>query len=201
LFFDDPTKNAVQMNADCKIYTKTGDKGETSLIGGTRVPKYHEKIEAYGTLDELNSFLGLIRDQNIDARTQLLLIEIQDRIFTAESLLAADTSVQLKPLPGLFEEDIRLLESEIDKMNETLPALSSFILPGGHQTVSLSHVARCVCRRAERLTIRLVDNNHETMQGEMVIRYLNRLSDFLFVLARKFSQDFKANETLWKARI
>ncbi len=189
------------MNSEWKIYTKTGDKGETSLIGGTRVPKYHEKIEAYGTLDELNSYLGLIRDQNIDARTQELIIEIQDRIFTAESLLAADTSVQLKPLPGLFEKDILLLESEIDRMNETLPPLASFILPGGHQTVSLSHIARCVCRRAERLTIRLVDNDHETMQGELVIKYLNRLSDFLFVLARKFSRDFKAVETNWKARV
>jgi cob(I)alamin adenosyltransferase len=189
------------MNSDLKIYTKTGDQGETSLIGGTRVPKYHDKIEAYGTLDELNSYLGLIRDQNIDARTQELMIEIQDRIFTAESLLAADTSVMLKPLPGLFEEDILLLESEIDRMNETLPPLASFILPGGHQTVSLSHVARCVCRRAERLTIRLVDNDHETLQGEMVIKYLNRLSDFLFVLARKFSRDFKAVETNWKARV
>ncbi|MBK6964742.1 MAG: cob(I)yrinic acid a,c-diamide adenosyltransferase [Bacteroidales bacterium] len=189
------------MNSEWKIYTKTGDKGETSLIGGTRVPKYHEKIEAYGTLDELNSFIGLIRDQNIDARTQALLIEIQDRIFTAESLLAADTSVKLKPLPGLCEEDIQLLESEIDRMNETLTPLTSFILPGGHPAVSLSHVARCVCRRAERLTIRLVENNLETMQGEMVIKYLNRLSDFLFVLARKFSLDFKATETNWKARI
>ncbi len=189
------------MNSDSKIYTKTGDKGQTSLIGGTRVPKYHDKIEAYGTLDELNSFIGLIRDQEIDARTRELLIEIQDRIFTAESLLAADTSVPLRPLPGLFEADITLLESEIDKMNETLPPLTSFILPGGHQAVSLSHVARCVCRRAERLTIRLVENTPETMQGEMVIKYLNRLSDFLFVLARKFSYDFHVNETHWKARL
>lgn len=189
------------MNADMKIYTKTGDRGETSLIGGTRVPKYHERIEAYGTLDELNSFIGLIRDQNIGEDTRKLLIEIQDRIFTAESLLAADPSVQVKPLPGLFEEDIRLLETEIDKMNEKLPVLTSFILPGGNPVVSYSHVARCVCRRAERLTIRLVENNHDTMQGEMVIKYLNRLSDFLFVLARKFTVDFNAIETPWKARI
>jgi len=189
------------MNADLKIYTKTGDRGETSLIGGTRVPKYHERIEAYGTLDELNSFIGLIRDQDIDEDTRKLLIEIQDRIFTAESLLAADPSVQTKALPRLIEEDIRLLETEIDKMNGELPELTSFILPGGNPVVSFSHVARCVCRRAERLTIRLVENNHETLQGDMVIKYLNRLSDFLFVLARKFAFDFNAVETPWKARI
>ncbi|PKP02852.1 MAG: ATP:cob(I)alamin adenosyltransferase [Bacteroidetes bacterium HGW-Bacteroidetes-9] len=189
------------MNSDWKIYTKTGDKGETSLIGGTRVPKYHERIEAYGTLDELNSFIGLIRDQGIDNATKELLIEIQDRIFTAESLLAADPSVEVKMLPLLHEEDIKLLESAIDKMNESLPPLTSFILPGGHQAVSLSHVARCVCRRSERLTIKLFENNKETLQGEMVIKYLNRLSDFLFVLARKFAVDFKVEETTWKARI
>lgn len=189
------------MSSDWKIYTKTGDKGETSLIGGTRVPKYHERIEAYGTLDELNSFIGLIRDQGIDDATKELLIEIQDRIFTAESLLAADPSTEVKSLPLLYEEDIKLLESAIDKMNESLPPLTSFILPGGHQAVSLSHVARCVCRRSERLTIKLVENNKETLQGEMVIKYLNRLSDFLFVLARKFAADFKVEETTWKARI
>jgi cob(I)alamin adenosyltransferase len=189
------------MDAGLKIYTKTGDKGETSLIGGTRVPKYHERIEAYGTLDELNSFIGLIRDQDIDEYTRELLIEIQDRLFTAESLLAADPSTKHNLLPTLIEEDIHLLESEIDKMNETLPELKSFILPGGHPAVSISHVARCVCRRAERLTIRLVENNHETLQGDMVIKYLNRLSDFLFVLARKFSKDKKVIETPWKARI
>lgn len=189
------------MNSDWKIYTKTGDKGETSLIGGTRVPKYHERIEAYGTLDELNSFIGLIRDQGIDDATKELLIEIQDRIFTAESLLAADPSAEIKSLPLIREEDIKLLESAIDKMNESLPPLTSFILPGGHQAVSLSHVARCVCRRSERLTIKLVENNKETLQGEMVIKYLNRLSDFLFVLARKFAVDFKVEETTWKARI
>ncbi|MFH1120454.1 MAG: cob(I)yrinic acid a,c-diamide adenosyltransferase [Bacteroidota bacterium] len=183
-----------------KIYTRTGDAGETSLIGGTRVPKYHERIEAYGTLDELNSYIGLLRDQNIDDHSRELLIEIQDRLFTAESLLAADPSTIPKALPKLSEEDILLLESEIDKMNGELPELKSFILPGGHQTVSLSHVARCVCRRAERITIRLVESN-ETLQGTMVIKYLNRLSDYLFVLARKFSNDLNVIETHWKARI
>ena len=189
------------MSADWKIYTKTGDHGETTLIGGTRVPKYHERIEAYGTLDELNSFIGLIRDHNIGEDTRKLLIEIQDRIFTAESLLAADPSAQIKTLPHLNEEDILLLETEIDKMNDQLPVLTSFSLPGGKPVVSSSHIARCVCRRAERLTIKLVENNHDTLQGEMVIKYLNRLSDFLFVLARKFALDFNAVETPWKARI
>lgn len=189
------------MNSDWKIYTKTGDKGETSLIGGTRVPKYHERIEAYGTLDELNSFIGLIRDQEIDQPTRELLIEIQDRIFTAESLLAADPAKDLKTLPLLFESDIQLLEDAIDEMNKHLPEITSFILPGGHHAVSFCHVARCVCRRAERITIKLVENQPETLMGEMVIKYLNRLSDYLFVLGRKFTKDFNVVETPWKARL
>lgn len=186
---------------DLKIYTKTGDKGETSLIGGTRVPKYHVRIEAYGTLDELNSFIGLIRDQAINEEIKNLLIEIQDRIFTSESLLAADTSVPLKNLPGLREDDITILEKAIDKMNETLPVLKSFILPGGHTTVSYCHIARTVCRRAERLTIKLLDEEPNTIQGDMIVKYLNRLSDYLFVLARKIAFDLGINETLWIARL
>ncbi len=188
------------MGTDFKIYTKTGDKGQTSLIGGTRVPKYHERIEAYGTLDELNSFIGLIRDQEITSDIKELLIEIQDRIFTAESLLAADPEGNIKSLPLLSENDIVLLEKEIDKMNDELPPLGSFILPGGHTTVSFCHVARTVCRRAERLTIKLIENNPETLQGELVVKYLNRLSDYLFVLARKVGKDLHVGETLWNAR-
>jgi len=188
------------MNSDWKIYTKTGDKGETSLIGGTRVPKYHERIEAYGTLDELNSHLGLIRDQAIDDQSRLLILEIQDRIFTAESLLAADPSKEIKTLPGLKEEDVKLLENEIDQMNERLPTLSSFILPGGEASASFCHVARCVCRRAERLTIKLVEHDAGTLQGELVIKYLNRLSDYLFVLARKLTYDKNGTETPWISR-
>jgi cob(I)alamin adenosyltransferase len=187
--------------SDLKIYTKTGDKGETSLIGGTRVPKYHDRIEAYGTLDELNSFIGLIRDQPMGEETRKVLIEIQDRIFTAESLLAADPSVELKSLPGLRENDIILLENEIDKMNETLPELRTFILPGGNTTVSFCHIARTICRRAERLTIRLIEQEPKTIQGEMVVKYLNRLSDYLFVLARKIAKDTNAIETNWIARL
>ncbi len=188
------------MSTDFKIYTKTGDKGQTSLIGGTRVPKYHERIEAYGTLDELNSFIGLIRDQEVSPHIKEILLEVQDRVFTAESLLAADPASTIKSLPLLAESDIVLLEKQIDKMNETLPALSSFILPGGHTTVSFCHIARTVCRRAERLTIKLIENNPETLQGELVVKYLNRLSDYLFVLARSVGKDLDVGETLWNAR-
>ncbi|MDP2424161.1 MAG: cob(I)yrinic acid a,c-diamide adenosyltransferase [Bacteroidales bacterium] len=186
------------MSENLKIYTKTGDKGETSLLGGTRVPKYHDRIEVYGTIDELNSFIGLIRDQDIDHNTAEVLLEIQDRLFTAESLIAADPDISPKTaLPQLFEEDVVLLEKEIDKMNETLPELTSFILPGGHPVSSLAQVARCVCRRAERLTIKL---DREKTVDPIVIRYLNRLSDYLFVLARKIIYDSNGFETPWNAR-
>ena len=187
------------MASEFKIYTKPGDKGETSLIGGTRVPKYHERIEAYGTLDELNAFLGIIRDQAVDEHTRTTLVEIQDRVFTAESLLAQDIE---KPgrnkLPQLHEEDITLLETEIDAMNEHLAPLQNFILPGGHPAVSYCHIARTVCRRAERITLRLAAN---APVDELVIKYLNRLSDYLFVLARKLTADFGATENVWKARL
>ncbi len=175
-----------------KIYTKTGDKGQTLLIGGTRVPKHHIRIEAYGTVDELNSYVGLIRDQQIDTHSKKLLIEIQDRLFTIGSLLASDPEKSRMKVPDLNEEDVTLLEKEMDKMNETLPEMRSFILPGGHTTVSYCHLARCVCRRAERLTIHL---------SELVIKYLNRLSDYLFVLSRKLSHDLNAEEIPWKARM
>lgn len=189
------------MGMDYKIYTKTGDKGQTSLIGGTRVSKYDDRIEAYGTLDELNSFIGLIRDQPVSDDIKKLLIEIQDRIFTAESLLAADPACAVTRLPKLVEDDILLLEYQIDNMNETLPELKSFILPGGHTTISFCHISRTICRRAERLTIKLIERNPDTLQGELVVKYLNRLSDYLFVLARKMSYDLGVDETLWKARV
>jgi cob(I)alamin adenosyltransferase len=182
-----------------KIYTRTGDKGQTSLIGGTRVPKFHPRIEAYGTIDELNSYIGLIRDQEIDQHFRDVLLEIQDRLFTAESIIALDpgASVTVK-LPALEESDITFLEQEIDRMNEVLPELKSFILPGGHPTVSYCHIARCICRRAERHTIRLAQSQPVE---EKVIKYLNRLSDFLFVLARRLGKDLGAIETPWKARV
>ncbi|MBE0639338.1 MAG: cob(I)yrinic acid a,c-diamide adenosyltransferase [Bacteroidales bacterium] len=186
------------MSNEFKIYTKTGDKGETSLIGGTRVPKFHERIEAYGTLDELNSFIGLIRDQNIDQDTRNVLIEIQDRLFTAESLLAVDPEhPPLRKMPELNENDIVLLEKEIDRMNEELPPISNFVLPGGHTVVSYCHIARTVCRRAERITIKLRENYQV---NDLVIKYLNRLSDYLFVLSRKMTKDFNAAEIPWRAR-
>lgn len=181
-----------------KIYTKTGDKGLTSLFGGKRVPKHHLRIEAYGTVDELNSYIGLIRDQKIDSDTFNVLIEIQDRLFTLGSMLATEPGNDKVKVPQLFEEDIVLLENEIDKMNETLPEMRSFVLPGGHQTVSFCHLARCVCRRAERLAVHLAEV--EQVQ-ELIVKYLNRLSDYLFVLSRKLTQDNNAKEIPWKARM
>ena len=174
-----------------KIYTKAGDKGQTSLIGGTRVPKHHIRIEAYGTVDELNSYIGLVRDQQIDLYSKELLIEIQDRLFTIGSSLASDPEKSKMKIPDLKEEDITLLEKEIDKMNETLPEMRSFVLPGGHTTVSFCHIARCVCRRAERNIIHLSETS---FVAELVIKYLNRLSDYLFVLSRKIAHDLNASE-------
>ncbi|MFO7614285.1 MAG: cob(I)yrinic acid a,c-diamide adenosyltransferase [Bacteroidales bacterium] len=186
------------MDPSFKIYTKTGDKGETSLIGGTRVPKFHPRIEAYGTIDELNSFIGLIRDHDIDPHFKEVLLEIQDRLFTAESLIAKDPDAGSKvKLPPLYDADITYLEKEIDNMNEVLPALKSFILPGGHPVVSYCHVARCVCRRAERHVIRL--SQAQAVEPK-VIQYLNRLADYLFVLARRLAKDLNVDETIWKAR-
>ena len=182
-----------------KIYTRTGDKGQTSLIGGTRVPKFHPRIEAYGTIDELNSYIGLIRDQDIDQHFRDVLLEIQDRLFTAESIIALDPEAKTPvKLPALVESDITFLEKEIDLMNEVLPELKSFILPGGHPIVSYCHIARCICRRAERHTIRL---SQAQPVEEKVIQYLNRLSDFLFVLARRLGKDLGAIESQWNARV
>lgn len=181
-----------------KIYTKTGDKGQTSLIGGTRVPKYHLRIEAYGTVDELNSYIGLVRDQPIEAHSREILIGIQDRLFTIGSLLASDPVKSKMKLPELKAEDYELLEMEIDKMNETLPEMRSFILPGGHTTVSFCHVARCICRRAERLVVHLSED--QPVDNTIVI-YMNRLSDYLFVLARKLSMDIGVEDVPWKPRM
>jgi len=181
-----------------KIYTKTGDKGLTSLIGGTRVPKHHIRIEAYGTIDELNSYIGLVRDQKIDVNSKKILLETQDRLFTIGAALASDPEKSKMKIPDIKEEDIILLEKEIDTMNKTLPELRSFILPGGHSTISFCHLARCVCRRAERLTVHLSEHS---FVDEIIIKYLNRLSDYLFVLARKFAQDLKTEQMEWKPRM
>lgn len=184
-----------------KIYTKTGDKGTTALFGGTRVPKHHIRIDSYGTVDELNSHIGLIRDQKIDELSKQVLVKIQDRLFTVGAILATDPEKAILKsgqkrlnIPTISVEDIELLENEIDRMNESLPPMAHFVLPGGHQIVSFCHIARCVCRRAERLATALYEISPFE---EATLQYLNRLSDYLFVLARKLSQDFKANEIKW----
>jgi len=184
-----------------KVYTKTGDKGTTALFGGTRVPKHHIRIESYGTVDELNSYIGLIRDQEMDANSKEILIQIQDKLFTLGAILATDPDKSLLKngkerlnIPKVEEEDIAVLETEIDTMEEDLPPMTHFVLPGGHTTVSYCHIARCVCRRAERLASAL----HELSPfDERALKYLNRLSDYLFVLARKLSHDLQADEIKW----
>ncbi|POY37447.1 ATP:cob(I)alamin adenosyltransferase [Solitalea longa] len=181
-----------------KIYTKTGDKGTTALIGGTRVAKHHLRIDSYGTVDELNSYVGLIRDQAIDTHHKAILKEIQDRLFTVGASLASDPQKSKMVIPDLHEEDIELLEKEMDRMNEELPALKHFVLPGGHTTVSFCHLGRTVCRRAERLVVELAE---EGTVNDLVIKYLNRLSDYLFVLGRKLAQDLKADEYIWIPRV
>ncbi len=179
-----------------KIYTKTGDEGQTALFGGKRLPKSHLRIECYGTVDELNSFLGLVRDSSQDSHVRSTLFEIQNRLFDLGANLATDPEKQL-PIPTLTEADIQLLENDIDMMESSLPQLKNFILPGGHVVVSHCHVARCVCRRAERLVVAL---SMEENVGTGVLKYLNRLSDYLFVLARKLGQQVGAEEVIWKGR-
>lgn len=181
-----------------KIYTKKGDKGQTSLIGGTRVPKYHLRIESYGTVDELNVYIGLIRGQDIDSSIQEVLKEIQDRLFTVGASLAADPEKSKMKIPDLHLSDIEFLETEIDKMNDLLPPLKHFILPGGSDPVSFCHLARVVCRRAERLSVQL---STESFVDEKVIVYLNRLSDYLFILGRKIAFDSNIEEFIWVPRI
>ena len=177
-----------------RIYTKTGDKGETSLIDGSRVKKNHQRIEAYGTIDELNSFIGLIRSQEISKEIVSALIEIQKHLFIIGSILATDPKVSKKTSYEINEENIKFLEDEIDKMNIILPVLKSFVLPGGNSIVSFCHIARCVCRRAERFVIGLSNFEDENFRLKI---YLNRLSDYLFVLARKIGKDTNSEETCW----
>lgn len=184
-----------------KIYTKTGDAGKTSLIGGVRVPKYHLRLEAYGTLDELNAYLGLVRDQNIDTHSSDILLKIQTELFTLGAMLATPPEKELLKsgkerlnIEKTNDDKVALLENEIDSMNETLPAMTNFILPGGHTTVSYCHVARCICRRAERIATQLSD---ESTVNPQILIYLNRLSDYLFVLARKLTLDTKSQEIPW----
>lgn len=183
-----------------KIYTKTGDQGKTSLIGGTKVPKSHIRIEAYGTVDELNSYIGLVSDHFTDEHTRVVLKEIQDRLFTIGSSLACDPDREpLMKMPDLIEDDVKLLEKEIDAMNEVLPPMKSFLLPGGHVAVSTTHVARCVCRRAERNCVNM--QQQEVFVDPLVIKYINRLSDYLFVLARFAGHILNVAEIPWKPRV
>lgn len=195
------TYQTITFPKPMKIYTKTGDKGSTGLMGGSRVAKHHIRIDSYGTVDELNSWLGLIRDQEIDDGFRQAVLKIQQDLFTIGALLATEPETaaagkqgrQIK-LPELKMEDIRLLENEIDRMNENLEPMNHFILPGGHSTVSYCHIARTVCRRAERLISAL----HETSPvNGLILEYTNRLSDYLFVLARRLSADLDANEIKW----
>ncbi len=183
-----------------KIYTKTGDLGKTSLIGGTRVPKSHIRIESYGTVDELNSFIGLLSDLVHDKEIKNTLKEVQDRLFTVGSSLACDPEKEpaLK-IPDLKEEDIIYLESLMDKMNQVLEPMKSFILPGGHQAISTAHIARCVCRRAERWCVNLQEE--DLFVEPLVIKYLNRLSDYLFVLSRYIGYLNSVPDTPWKPRL
>ncbi len=182
-----------------KIYTKTGDGGKTSLIGGTKVPKSHIRIGAYGTVDELNAFIGLLGDQLADTHSREMLREIQDRLFTIGSSLACDPDKEIAmKIPDLQESDILLLENEIDSMNEKLPEMKSFILPGGNISVSTAHICRTVCRRAERFVVEL--NEIEPLTQPLIIKYVNRLSDYLFVLARYIGLLNGVTEIKWSPR-
>ncbi len=182
-----------------KIYTKTGDKGKTSLIGGTKVPKSHIRIESYGTIDELNSYIGLLSDHIDLIQLKDFLKEIQDRLFTIGSSLACDPDKEpLMTIPDLKDGDINVLEDSIDEMNEQLPVMKNFILPGGHPVISTAHIARCVCRRAERLCVSMQE--HDMFVEPLVIIYLNRLSDYLFVLARYLGHLLNVPEIPWRPR-
>lgn len=190
----------IQQYMALKIYTRTGDGGKTGLIGGTKVPKSHLRIESYGTVDELNSFIGLLNDLIQDTETNQLLREIQDRLFTIGSSLACDPDKEPRmKMPDLKESDIELLERTIDSMNEALEPMKFFIIPGGHTTISYAHICRTVCRRAERSCVRLQEE--DLFVDTLVIKYLNRLSDYLFVLARFIGHKLQVAEIPWKPRL
>jgi len=180
-----------------KIYTKKGDNGTTQLIGGTRVPKNHIRIDAYGSVDELNSYIGLLKDEIGDTSLLTFLKNIQDRLFTAGSALACEPAHSSMILPDIMEADIELLENAIDNMNEKLPLLRNFIIPGGNKAASIAHIARCICRRAERSVVTL--NQHEAVDP-LIIIFLNRLSDYLFVLSRYLTMVAGAEEHIWFPR-
>lgn len=179
-----------------KIYTKTGDGGDTALFGGRRIPKSDLRIDAYGTIDELNSYIGLLRDICENENYKSVLKEIQDRLFTIGANLATDPTKNIDP-PDIEASDIALLENQIDEMEKSLEPLKNFILPGGHLSVSFCHITRTVCRRAERLIVAL----HQLESVEpLVLKYINRLSDYLFVFGRKMAKDFEVTEVTWTSR-
>lgn len=183
-----------------KIYTKTGDKGSTSLIGGVRVLKSHIRIESYGTVDELNSYIGMVNDMAGNEQISEWLREIQDRLFTIGSVLATNPDKEVKmKLPDVHDTDVQWLEQRIDEMNEVLPEMRSFIVPGGQLAASTAHVARCVCRRAERICVAMQEQGE--VVPELVVQYLNRLSDFLFVLARYIGHINGVEDLPWRARV
>jgi cob(I)alamin adenosyltransferase len=181
-----------------KIYTKTGDQGTTALFGGKRISKADLRINTYGTVDELNSYIGLLRDQEVNQKRKDILVEIQDRLFTIGSILATEPGNTKVKIPSLMETDIQFLEKEIDEMDSTLPPMKFFVLPGGHPSVSFGHITRTVCRRAERLVIEL---DAQEKIDALVIKYLNRLSDYLFMLCRKMTAELGAEETPWKPKM
>jgi cob(I)alamin adenosyltransferase len=178
-----------------KIYTRKGDEGNTSLIGGTRVPKHHLRIETYGTVDELNSWIGLLRDQSIPEVHTNLLLRIQNQLFVIGSHLANDPDASGMKLPKLEDGEVSALEQAMDAMEEQLPEMRNFVLPGGHPVVSHCHIARCVCRRAERWVVHLTET---APVDPFILKYLNRLSDYLFVLSRKLAQELGAPEIPWR---
>lgn len=180
-----------------QIYTKTGDKGTTALIGGTRVPKNNFRLEAYGTVDELNTNAGMIRSYPVDENTIKTIVRIQNQLFTIGSYLATDEKVSdLRNKLVTDEKEIEFLELEMDKLESKLPPLSNFVLPGGHPAVAQCHISRTICRRAER---RVISMSEQVEVDEWVIRYLNRLSDYFFVLSRFLTDYFKIDEIPWVA--
>ncbi|MDR2292958.1 MAG: cob(I)yrinic acid a,c-diamide adenosyltransferase [Prevotellaceae bacterium] len=175
-----------------KVYTKKGDKGTTSLIGGTRVPKYHIRVEAYGTVDELISYIGLIRSQKIDLHIIETLHQIQIKLMDIAAIMASDEKA--KKLRHVSDSDIQTVENEIDRYDAELEPLKYFVLPGGHEVTAFCHIARCICRRAERMILRV---NEESAVPENVLIYINRLSDYLFMLARKLHKNLDIQEIFW----
>ena len=181
-----------------KIYTKTGDKGTTALFGGKRVSKADLRIDTYGTVDELNAWIGMLRDQEVNRKRNEELITIQDRLFTIGSILATEPGNTKVKIPSLHEPDVTFLEKKIDEMESGLEPMKFFVLPGGHVSVSFGHVARTVCRRAERLVIAL-DTDEKV--SPLIIQYLNRLSDYLFVLCRMMTKELNVAEIPWRPKM